>query len=292
MKEITSLLYRKKAKNAIEALWANPILEGVQKAVSQKSSGPKGIILLYHNIVAEPPSNSAYFHKVCLTAAEFRRQMDYLARHSRVISLSRYVAILGNASPKIPGSRPLVIITFDDGYRSVCTEAYPVLKQLGLPATLFVSTGFIGKRTALPGEKPYPGVNYPKLSWEEIGELAGDGFEIGSHTITHAHPGGSTLAQYQDEISRSASEIKSRIGIDPIHFSWPYGKRSPMLRTLEPFLRENGFISASYACGGKNTYSSNPYRLNRIGLSAGISPTHFRRIAEGLSITDLLTRKK
>ncbi len=292
MKEIYSLRLKKTVKNVLEALWDNSVLSGLQKAINKYSPQPKIIILLYHNIVSDQAPDRAYFNKICLTTDDFGRQMAYLAQNCRIISLSHYIAMLRNTAPKMPESGPFIIITFDDGYQSVFTQAYPILRQLGLPATLFVATGFIGTNSELPGESRYPGINYPKLSWDEVGELARNGFEIGSHTITHAHPDQSNIDQYLDEISRSAEEITDRIGLRPVHFSWPYGKIHTITRELEPLLSKTGYISASYACGGKNSFLSHPLRLNRIGISTGISFTHFRRITEGINVTDCLTRKR
>src|SRR5438552_18335492 len=66
-----------------------------------------------------------------------------------------------------------VVITFDDGYRAFREYAYPVLKELGFPATLFVYTDYVGAgRNA--------------LSWEDPKSLAAEGFDVQAHPKTHA----------------------------------------------------------------------------------------------------------
>jgi peptidoglycan/xylan/chitin deacetylase (PgdA/CDA1 family) len=77
---------------------------------------------------------------VSATPETFREQMSYLARHYRVISVRQVIEVLeGNA--RLPARA--VVITFDDAYRDFGEVAWPILRRLGLPATLFVPTGFV-----------------------------------------------------------------------------------------------------------------------------------------------------
>ncbi|MGQ9663592.1 MAG: polysaccharide deacetylase family protein [Kiritimatiellia bacterium] len=71
--------------------------------------------------------------------SEFRKQMFYLARHFKVVPLASI------SFPLAPYPKPRVVITFDDGYANNFTVAYPVLRELNLPATIFVTTAFIDK---------------------------------------------------------------------------------------------------------------------------------------------------
>src|SRR6185312_10355483 len=86
-----------------------------------------------------------------------------------VISLREFVEFtrLGRQLPQRS-----VVLTFDDGYRSFRQYAYPVLKELGFPGTLFVYTDYVGAgRNA--------------LSWQELRELAAEGFDVQAHSKTH-----------------------------------------------------------------------------------------------------------
>lgn len=87
--------------------------------------GRKGaLIITYHRIVED----KTLFDYV--TKKEFEKQMAYLARHYNVVSLEDYAK----------GARNAVIVTVDDGYKDFYDNAYPVLKKLNIPATIFVST--------------------------------------------------------------------------------------------------------------------------------------------------------
>ena len=70
----------------------------------------------------------------------FEQHMTYIARAYRVLTVEDLVESLGRGD--VP--RGAIAITFDDGYRDTLTHAAPILARLGLPATVFVATGFIG----------------------------------------------------------------------------------------------------------------------------------------------------
>jgi peptidoglycan/xylan/chitin deacetylase (PgdA/CDA1 family) len=92
-------------------------------------------VLMYHGLHAGEADAVMNFDGLHLHVARFERQMRYLARHYRVVPLEE------SAEPGAPGR---VVLTFDDGYASVYRHAFPVLDRLGLPATVFVATDFVG----------------------------------------------------------------------------------------------------------------------------------------------------
>jgi peptidoglycan/xylan/chitin deacetylase (PgdA/CDA1 family) len=105
-------------------------------------------VLAYHR-VADPgaPGFDAYRRNVSATPEGFREQMDYAAEHFHPVSLEQVAAAL-DGGPRLP-ARPL-LVTFDDGYRDNLTAALPVLRERGIPMTVFLATGFVG------GERPFP----------------------------------------------------------------------------------------------------------------------------------------
>ena len=72
--------------------------------------------------------------------ATLRRQFEYLARECRVLSMSELAASLREGAP-IPANA--VVITIDDGHRDFYTVAYPILRQLRLPAIMYLPTAFL-----------------------------------------------------------------------------------------------------------------------------------------------------
>lgn len=148
-------------------------------------------------------------------------------------------------------------VTFDDGYRSVFELAFPVLRAAGMPGTVFVPSALMGMEEpmAWPGvdqwlHTPHAG-ELAGMSWDQLGELADAGWEIGSHTRLHARLpelGDDALAE---ELSVSRQECEMRLGRPCLTIAYPYGSADgrvvaaaeaagyvagacPMLRLPEP----------------------------------------------------------
>lgn len=96
-------------------------------------------IVAYHRI-AEFQSNPAVDDRsISATPSAFRDQMQHIAKHYRCISMPELLEAIEKRAP-LP--RKSVLITFDDGYCDFVDIAWPILKKLGLPATMFVPTAF------------------------------------------------------------------------------------------------------------------------------------------------------
>jgi len=149
-------------------------------------------ILCYHRFGARAS-------KLTVTPAAFAAQMQYLARNGyHVVPLSRIEDFLAGKT-SLP--RKSVVITIDDGYRSAFEIAYPILKQHGFPATVFLYSDFIGAGDA--------------LNWAQMKEMTGSGLvDIQPHSKTHANL---TLrltdeseARYRERVRR---EVDTPIGL-------------------------------------------------------------------------------
>jgi peptidoglycan/xylan/chitin deacetylase (PgdA/CDA1 family) len=93
-------------------------------------------ILMYHAVVTSPLAVPDWCF---LDEGVFRRQLEYLASHFDVVPLSEAVRRLRQRTVR----KPTAVITFDDGFQSVHDVALPVLKRMGLPATVFVVSGLV-----------------------------------------------------------------------------------------------------------------------------------------------------
>ena len=99
-------------------------------------------VLAYHRITdPQQPGFDTFAPNVSATPADFAAQMDYVAQHFNVVSMEEVVDWLQNGRFLPP--HPL-LITFDDGYRDNLTEAFPILQQRQLPATIFLATNHVG----------------------------------------------------------------------------------------------------------------------------------------------------
>jgi len=99
------------------------------------------IILNYHRVLSPAAQNEAVPAGMVVRPQTFAKHLRYLKRHCRVVSMEQ---LIESRERNEPTGRPLCAITFDDGWRDNYDEALPLLRRYGLPATLFISTGFIG----------------------------------------------------------------------------------------------------------------------------------------------------
>lgn len=131
------------------------------------------------------------------------------------------------AHPAAPG----VALTFDDGMRSVVTEALPVLRHHGAPAHLFLTTGAVGGTNRWPSQ-PANAATFDMLSWSEVESLHHAGMRIEGHTVQH--PDLRTLADAAvlDECEGADRVITERLGRAPQFFAYPYGYYDGRVRQL------------------------------------------------------------
>src|SRR5256885_476810 len=107
--------------------------------LSARLNRRKILVLVYHGVHAGRAEPVLNFDGMHVRARRFVRQMRYVSRRNRVVTLDR---LLEPGQAPTP-DRPCAVITIDDGYRNIQQVAFPILKRLRLPATLFVPTGFI-----------------------------------------------------------------------------------------------------------------------------------------------------
>jgi peptidoglycan/xylan/chitin deacetylase (PgdA/CDA1 family) len=145
------------ARGALKSLLAGGLyytgaLEGFRRA--RLSLGhPQVHIFGFHRVVPDFEAAAACaIPALCVSVATFRAQLDYLARTMEVLDLASAVAALAGARPL---RRDACVLTFDDGYRDTYTRALPILRQLGLPAVLFVASDFVDTDLLLPHDRLY-----------------------------------------------------------------------------------------------------------------------------------------
>jgi peptidoglycan/xylan/chitin deacetylase (PgdA/CDA1 family) len=121
-------------------------------------------------------------------------------------------------------------LTFDDGYRTVYTEAFPVLAELGMTATVFLCTG-APARAPLAGELPPMG-GRPLLTWSQIREMHRAGIAFGAHTLTHPDLTRLDPAAVETEIRESQARIEDALGSPVRAFAYPFGRFNGVCRDL------------------------------------------------------------
>ena len=215
---------------------------------------PSGIpVLNYHQI------NDRDKNALTVTSSQFAAQMDYLkAAGYHTITATELADALERGAPLPP--KP-VLLTFDDGYLDNYTVAYPILKERGMKAAIFLITDYVGR---------YP--NY--LTWEQAQEMQQNGIEFGSHTLNHVDlTQCASAAEVRRQLVNSKSALEWRLD-RPIEFlAYPCGQRNEMIIAQ---LKDTGYRAAFTVELGFDFLGDNPYELHRIPIFGGNSHTLFR----------------
>ncbi|MBZ9623498.1 polysaccharide deacetylase family protein [Clostridium sp. FP2] len=209
-------------------------------------------ILMYHSISYEK-GNSLRVSK-----ENFRMQMKYLKDNNyttlTIDELYSYMKI-GKIVPKKP-----IIITFDDGYKDNYTNAYPILKELGLKATVFVIAG------AIDTEKDF-------LTSNEIKSMDSNNMRIESHTTAHEHLTKISYSANIKTMKSSKDKLEKILGRKINYIAYPFGEYSA--DTIKA-AKESGYKLAFSTDSGFIDKNTNIYSLARIFVNANFSFDKFK----------------
>lgn len=120
-------------------------------------------------------------------------------------------------------------VTFDDGYRSVLLEGLPVLERLGVPGTLFPNIAYLDSEELKVGPALQPWLDshhrheLESLTWDEVRTLAGKGWEIGSHTLTHPYLTRTSDEELERELVESKRRLEQELGRTCETLAYPSG---------------------------------------------------------------------
>jgi peptidoglycan/xylan/chitin deacetylase (PgdA/CDA1 family) len=225
---------------------------------------PEVIVLCYH---AVSPTWEA---TLAVTPDLLERQLTVLHRRGWRGATFRQ-AVLD------PPAERTLSVTFDDAFASVARRAYPILASLGLPGTVFAPSAFIS------GGQPlrWAGIDHwlttrsaPELesmSWDELGGLVQEGWEVGSHTRTHPYLTQLDEDSLRAELLQSREEIEGRLGVRCDTIAYPYGDVD---QRVADAAHEAGYVAG--AALSRPLTPLGPARWPRIGIYHADSMWRFR----------------
>ena len=174
-------------------------------------------ILMYHEI---GHNNNTW----SVSPEDFKQQMEFMKKNGyQTISLSELKEGLEQNKTT---NRKKAVITFDDGRSGVYDYAYPLLSIYNYTATIFIVAKWVGQKE-IPGHENYSGF----LNWDQIKELANNGFEMGSHSLSHPRLVELSAEELKNELQNSKIILEQKIGKKIIHFAYPYGKYNSEVKT-------------------------------------------------------------
>lgn len=229
------------------------------------------VVLLYHRVSDELRDS------LTVGIEQFDEQMAWLTRHYMVVSISD---IVHGTVPRNT-ARPVVAVTFDDGYLDNWENAVPILLRHQVPAAFFVSTGLLGAEDGFAHDLRRLGHPLPTMSWENVKRMHELGFVIGSHSVTHLDCGRADEDTVRRELIQSRDCLKANLGLEEVIFAYPFGGRSNMTAQVLQIVRELGYVGCLSAYGGYTSGRIDPYNIERVGIDCNFSMLALRARLEG-----------
>ena len=222
-------------------------LQNIQEQV--KSGSTRVPILVYHSMSPHGPNQSPSQRYYDVSPESFVRQMQYLKdEHYAVISLD---SLARSLDQNIALPEKSVVITFDDGWQSQYSYAFPVLNKYGFTATFFIFTNAIDKKHF--------------LTWDQVRLMSNKGMTIGGHTESHPYlPDIHDPAELRKEIAGGKQVIEDHIHQKIYLFAYPFGHyRDDVINIV----KEAGYIAARSTYKGINNTKDDLYTLKSVEVT-------------------------
>src|SRR2546423_8198832 len=273
-----------------------------------------GVILGYHNVISSADTRQMGSNGLHMSVERFGRQMRWLVAHYDVLPLSEFLDRLIAGRPM----RQTASLSFDDAYAGVFEHACPVLRELGITATVFIIPGApAGKQrfwwdhpatqragspnhqrewfTPLRGDgaailqslqgEPHPDGGTPAAclpaSWHVVGAAARSGMELGIHSATHRALPTLTDEELFAEIEGSREALAREVGTKPDVFAFPYGLWDERVRRR---VEQAGYRAALTVDYGLVSPGVDRWALPRVTVPSDISDPAYKAWVAGLSL--------
>ena len=253
----------KRALKDVHARWAF----AWYRWIAWRFAHPRVTVLLYHRVSDDVRDN------LTVGVEQFECQMRLLREHCEVLSIEQ---VLATASPR-RGRRPLVAVTFDDGYLDNFSNAVPILRRYRIPCAFFVSTGIVASNRQFPHDVRRGNPPIDMMNWDHLRRMRDWGFTIGSHTVEHIDCVAENEDRVRSELARSRDDLARELGpLTPL-FAYPYGGRDQMNSGRLALVREAGYAACLSAYGGSNVGTLDRWNVLRRAINWEVSDANFLR---------------
>ncbi len=223
-------------------------------------------VLMYHRVVEDDKQLDLYSWNV--TVSQLRRHLALLGKWGYTCINFEDYALYQQGRLNLP--RKPVIMTFDDGYDEVHRNALPVMKEFGARATAFVLGDRSIKTNTWDEQSGFEGASLMEAA--QILEIREAGFEIGSHSMTHADLTTLPPPEALAEVSRSKDILENLLGTPVISFAYPFGAANV---SIEKLVEEAGY---EYGCGvysGPPKFAHDKFNIRRIPITRKTNAVDF-----------------
>lgn len=233
-------------------------LNEVRRRLSKKA--PSIPILSYHRVSAFHPE-----HYMTLLPEHFEQILRATQKEYTFVSLAEIDELLQRGRL----DAPVIGLSFDDSYGCNATYAAPILQALRIPATFFVSSGYVDSDAPMQEDVAQGHSNLPNFTSAQLRGMAETGlFEIGSHTVSHMDLSKDwTDAEIRRELADSKASLEKVTGRPVTRFAFPFGQWRHCRPQPIRVAREVGYERLYSFFGGRNRLTSSAptgYVLQRI----------------------------
>jgi peptidoglycan/xylan/chitin deacetylase (PgdA/CDA1 family) len=218
------------------------------------------VVLCYHSIHPTSPIS-------CASPELFEEHLQWLSSECECIPFSQIPERMAAPSHE----KPTVAVTFDDGYVDNHELALPLLVKWRIPATFFVTAGFVERDPAVMERFRFllrcSDDDFQPLTWSQVREMRDAGMEVGAHTYRHPNLALLTSGQIRSELQRSMQVIGERLGHEVKTMAYPFGKpRRHVTHDVVSVTEELGFRAAASILHRGVRGGDHPLQLPRFSI--------------------------
>jgi peptidoglycan/xylan/chitin deacetylase (PgdA/CDA1 family) len=230
-------------------------------------------VLMYHGIISHEDDIGNPIH---ISKVDFEKQMIWLYENKyQIITIAEMLQFIQRR--RIP--QKSVVLTFDDGYESLLTNATPILEKFKFSATIFLLTGAVGKKTYAEfntQQIAFPDNDRP-LSWSQLRTMEDSGWDVQSHSHNHYIHNIISESALEKEMRNSKDEIEYNLQRKVAFYCYPFGSYNTKCLQL---LKTVGYKAAFSVHPGMAKDNSDIRRLPRIEINRYTDLDCFKRKVE------------
>lgn len=210
----------------------------------------------------------------CVNARAFEAQMRHLAHRCMTIDLNEFERQIDCPDR---GGVDRVLVTIDDGLRSVRDVALPILREYQIPAVVFASAGFVGLDDGRGGKGPSEGY----MDWNDLELLVRNGVSVQSHGWAHHAVTRLSATGLNEALAGSKSLLEERLGQSVFAFAYPFGTRADFDLDTARAAERAGYRLAFTSQHGQVETGTNRHLLPRVKVEGGEGISTFAALVKG-----------
>lgn len=232
-------------------------------------------IIMYHRVVDSP--DEVGVHGTYVTKELFKKHMQLLKDNGYRTVTFKELAEDHLLTKRFDKGNKFVVLTFDDGYEDNYRVMFPILKEFGAKAVIFLLSE--SKYNEWDVNNPHnPEKRFDLMSEEQVKEMAAYGVEFGAHTKTHPYLSSLPIEEACEQIVQCKQKLEQTYGQPFITFAYPYGDLNDEVKSE---VRKAGFTFAVSTDSGEINVDSDLFQIRRIGIFPRNSMLTFRRKISG-----------